>query len=66
MSDQTWLKAAARAKVNLRLRIFPRGADGFHPLETIFCRLDICDRLRIRRRSVPGVTLRLSGPDNRW
>lgn len=63
MSDDTWLKAAARAKVNLRLRIFPRGADGFHPLETIFCRLDYCDHLRIRRRNVPGVTLRLSGSE---
>lgn len=63
MSDDSWLEASARAKVNLRLRIFPRGADGFHPLETIFCRLDFCDHLRIRRRSAPGAPLRLSGSE---
>jgi 4-diphosphocytidyl-2-C-methyl-D-erythritol kinase len=63
LSDDTWLETAARTKVNLRLRIFPRGTDGFHPLETIFCRLDFCDRLRMRRRSAPGVTLRLSGSE---
>lgn len=63
MSDEVWLESDARAKVNLRLRIFPRGVDGFHPLETIFCRLDFGDRLRIKRRNVPGVTLRLSGSE---
>lgn len=63
MNDDTWLTADARAKVNLRLRIFARGDDDFHPLETILCRLDLCDRLRLRRREEAGVTLRLSGPE---
>lgn len=56
-----WLETEAKAKVNLRLRIFPPGPDGFHPIETIFCRIDLADRLRLRRRREPGVTLRVSG-----
>jgi 4-diphosphocytidyl-2-C-methyl-D-erythritol kinase len=60
----TWLEAEARAKVNLRLRIFPPAIDGFHPLETIFCRIDLCDRLRLRHRSEPGVTIRVTGPES--
>lgn len=56
-----WVTAEARAKVNLRLRIAPRGADGYHPLETIFCRIDLADRVRLRRRAQPGVSLMLGG-----
>ncbi|KPK81839.1 MAG: hypothetical protein AMS25_04765 [Gemmatimonas sp. SM23_52] len=56
-----WLETEAKAKVNLRLRIFPPGPDGFHPIETIFCRIDLAERLRLRRRREPGVTLRVSG-----
>jgi 4-diphosphocytidyl-2-C-methyl-D-erythritol kinase len=59
-----WLEAEARAKVNLRLRIFPRDADGFHPLETVFCRIDWADRLRVRLRPEPGVAIRLTGPES--
>ena len=68
---EDWLETEARAKVNLRLRIFPRRADGFHPLQTIFCRIDLADRVRVRLRSEPGVSIRVSGgepvqeaPDN--
>ena len=63
MNGGTWLQAEARAKVNLRLRIFPPAIDGFHPLETIFCRVDLCDRVRLRRRNEPGVTIRVTGPE---
>ncbi len=42
------MEAEARAKLNLRLRVFPAGDDGFHPLETIFCRIDLADRVRVR------------------
>jgi 4-diphosphocytidyl-2-C-methyl-D-erythritol kinase len=48
----------ARAKVNLRLRIGPRGADGYHAIETIFCRISLRDRVRLRRRE-RGVELRV-------
>jgi 4-diphosphocytidyl-2-C-methyl-D-erythritol kinase len=58
-----WRMAEARAKVNLGLRIFPPGADGYHPIETLFCRIDLADRLRIRLRDEPGVSIRVSGPE---
>lgn len=58
-----WLETVAQAKVNLRLRILPRGTDGFHHIETVFCRIDLADRLRLRRRREPGVELRLTGPE---
>ncbi len=63
MTGEPWLETRARAKVNLRLRIFPRGLDGYHPLETIFCRIDLADRVRLRLRRDPGVALRVSGPE---
>ncbi len=62
MSDE-WLEAEARAKVNLTLRIFPRGPDGYHPLETLFCRIDLADRLQLRLRPEAGVSLTLTGPE---
>jgi len=63
MTD-SWLETEARAKVNLRLKIFPRRADGFHPLQTIFCRLDLADRVRVRLRTDPGVSIRVSGTES--
>ncbi len=63
MSAEPWLETQARAKVNLRLRIFPRGPDGYHPLETIFCRINLADRVRLRLRRDPGIALRVSGPE---
>ncbi len=58
-----WLEAEARAKVNLGLRIFPRGPDGYHPIETVFCRIDRADRVRLRLRDEPGVAIRVGGPE---
>jgi 4-diphosphocytidyl-2-C-methyl-D-erythritol kinase len=62
--SEEWLEAEARAKVNLWLRIFPRGADGFHPLETLFCRIGWADRVRVRLRPEPGVSIRVLGPES--
>jgi 4-diphosphocytidyl-2-C-methyl-D-erythritol kinase len=59
-----WRPVEARAKVNLGLRIFPPGLDGYHPIETLFCRIDLADRLRIRLRDEPGVSIRVSGPES--
>lgn len=61
-TDEAWRMVEARAKVNLGLRIFPPGPDGYHPIETVFCRIDLADRVRIRVRDEPGVSLRVSGP----
>ncbi len=60
---EAWSEAKAQAKVNLRLRISPPGPDGYHPLETIFCRIDLADRVRLRLRRDPGIGLRVSGPE---
>lgn len=65
MSAQNdWFEAVARAKVNLRLRIFPPAADGYHPIETLFCRIDLADRLRLRLREEPGIDLSVSGTES--
>ena len=40
----------APAKLNLDLRITGRRADGYHCLETIFCLVDLCDRVYLSVR----------------
>lgn len=37
----------AYAKINLWLRIFPPDTSGFHPLDTLFCALDLADKIVI-------------------
>ena len=39
---------AAPAKVNLRLRVGRRQANGFHPLDTLFCSLHLADSVMVR------------------
>ena len=41
-------RVAAQAKVNLRLKVLAREADGFHSLETIFARIDLADDVVVR------------------
>lgn len=43
------VEVRAQAKVNLRLRILAREASGYHQLETLFLRVDLADRVRVRR-----------------
>ena len=59
-----WVEAEARAKINLRLRVFPPRADGFHPLETLFCRISLADRLRLRTRDQPGISISVTGSES--
>ena len=59
MKDVVTLEAAA--KVNLLLRILSRESDGYHGLETLFCRLTLCDALTARRTEEPGVRLTVHG-----
>lgn len=54
---------AAPAKLNLFLRVLAREADGFHGIETLFCRIDLKDELQVSRRDEPGVGLSVSGAD---
>jgi 4-diphosphocytidyl-2-C-methyl-D-erythritol kinase len=53
----------APAKVNLYLQVFEPGADGYHPIVTLFQALELSDRLRVR--VVPGseVSLVVTGLD---
>jgi 4-diphosphocytidyl-2-C-methyl-D-erythritol kinase len=47
----------AHAKVNLFLRVLARESDGFHGIETLFCRVSLADELEATRVEAPGVTL---------
>ena len=51
----------APAKINLWLRVFPSDASGFHPLDTLFCAIDLADRLDIS--DADGLQLDVSGAD---
>jgi 4-diphosphocytidyl-2-C-methyl-D-erythritol kinase len=55
-------KISAQAKLNLHLRIFVRDASGYHPLETIFHRIDLCDDLTVEVLA-KGKTLDVDGED---
>ncbi|HTL04593.1 MAG TPA: 4-(cytidine 5'-diphospho)-2-C-methyl-D-erythritol kinase [Gemmatimonadales bacterium] len=61
MSERVILQACA--KVNLFLRVLARDADGYHSLETLFCRLALADTLTARRGTGRGVRLTVSGAD---
>lgn len=54
---------AAHAKLNLFLRVLAREDDGYHGIETLFCRISLADELTLERRDGTGVTLEVSGAD---
>jgi len=41
-------RVAAQAKINLRLKILAREADGYHSIETLFARIDLADDVVVR------------------
>jgi 4-diphosphocytidyl-2-C-methyl-D-erythritol kinase len=45
------------AKLNLWLRVLAREDDGYHSIETLFCLIDLADRLIAERRDGQGVTI---------
>lgn len=53
----------APAKVNLFLRVLAREADGWHGLETLFCRIRLADTLTAEATDAEGVDLRVDGAD---
>jgi 4-diphosphocytidyl-2-C-methyl-D-erythritol kinase len=57
------LRATAHAKLNLFLRVLARESDGYHGIETLFCRLDLGDTLVARRTDGRGVALEVDGSD---
>jgi 4-diphosphocytidyl-2-C-methyl-D-erythritol kinase len=56
------VQRAAPAKLNHFLRILAREEDGYHGLETLFCRISLADELSAERRDAPGVSLEVEGP----
>lgn len=57
------LTAPAPAKVNLFLRVLAREADGYHGIETLFCRLALADTLVARRTAEGGIVLEVEGAE---
>jgi 4-diphosphocytidyl-2-C-methyl-D-erythritol kinase len=53
-------RAAAQAKINLRLRVLTRETSGFHQIETVFQRLDLADEV-IVRTAQPGRSIDCTG-----
>lgn len=51
----------APAKINLFLRVLAREADGYHGIETLFCRIDLADELTVSRSDSAGVTIDVTG-----
>lgn len=54
------MKLRAPAKLNLRLRVFGRGEDGYHSIETLFLRLGLADEISIDHND-GGLRLETSG-----
>lgn len=57
------LTRPAPAKANLFLRVLGRDTDGFHGIETLFCRLELADTLTAQRTDRGEVTLEIEGGD---
>jgi 4-diphosphocytidyl-2-C-methyl-D-erythritol kinase len=57
----TEVRIPAFAKINLRLDILGKRADGYHELRTIFQTLSLHDELCLRSSKRPGITLTIQG-----
>ncbi len=55
------IRVPAFAKVNLRLDVLARRADGYHELRTIFQSISLHDTLRVERSRKPGIELQVLG-----
>lgn len=51
------LSVPAFAKLNLFLKVCRRRSDGFHDIETLFQRIDLCDEVKLTKRSSKAITL---------
>ena len=55
------LTIRAHAKINLDLRLGARRPDGFHPIETLFVRTELADRLSVETTSDGSLRLAIEG-----
>lgn len=55
------VRIPAFAKINLRLDILGKRADGYHELRTIFQTLSLHDDIRLRTSKRPGISLTIQG-----
>ncbi len=55
------VRVPAYAKVNLRLDVLARRADGYHELRTIFQTISLHDTLVLETKREPGIDLRIAG-----
>jgi 4-diphosphocytidyl-2-C-methyl-D-erythritol kinase len=55
------LTAVAAAKINLALRVGPRRADGYHPLNSLFHSVDLVERVTVTASAAGGDELAVSG-----
>lgn len=54
------LTLKAPAKINLYLKVLRKRADGFHDIETIFEKIDLCDKITLKRRKI-GIKILCKG-----
>jgi 4-diphosphocytidyl-2-C-methyl-D-erythritol kinase len=58
------VRIPACAKINLRLEVLGKRADGYHELRTIFQTISLHDTLQLRHSRRPGISLTVHG--NAW
>jgi 4-diphosphocytidyl-2-C-methyl-D-erythritol kinase len=58
------VRIPAFAKINLRLDILGKRADGFHELRTIFQTISLHDEIRLRTSRRPGIALTIEGNES--
>jgi 4-diphosphocytidyl-2-C-methyl-D-erythritol kinase len=57
------VRIPALAKINLRLEVIGKRADGYHELRTIFQTISLQDEIRLKSARQPGITLKVLGND---
>ena len=55
------VRIPALAKINLRLEILGKRADGFHEVRTVLQTISLQDELRLKSTRKPGITLQIRG-----
>ena len=58
------VRIPACAKINLRLEVLGKRADGYHELRTIFQTISLHDTLKLRHSRRPGISLTVSGNES--